>query len=243
MEFADIHSHILPMLDDGSKSVEQSVNMLQIAAGEGIKYMIATPHNMPGKGHSSYELICNKASMLQELCETKGIPIVICIGTEYFYREEVLDILEREEAITLNNSEYVLVEFDPAVDKIYFRNAVRDVMATGHRPVIAHVERYVSILRDILLLADIKKMGALLQVNAASVVGDNGRQARKDVRRLLKERLIDFVATDAHSDGSRAPYMQKCASILYKKYGREYAKALLGGNAEKYLNIKGREGR
>ena len=112
-------------------------------------------------------------------------------------------------------------------------------MATGYRPVIAHVERYLNILQDIALLTDIKKMGALLQVNAASVVGDNGRPIKKDVKELLKRHLVDFVATDAHSDGRRAPYMQKCASVLYKKYGREYAEALLFGNAEKYLNIEG----
>ena len=239
MEFADIHSHILPMLDDGSKSVEQSVNMLQIAAQEGIGYMIATPHNMPGKGHPSYERICDRTRTLQELCQNRGIPINIRIGTEYFYREEVLEILEQEEAVTLNGSECVLLEFDPTVDKVYFRNAVRDVMATGYRPVIAHVERYLNILQDIALLTDIKKMGALLQVNAASVVGDNGRPIKKDVKELLKRHLVDFVATDAHSDGRRAPYMQKCASVLYKKYGREYAEALLFGNAEKYLNIEG----
>ena len=90
-------------------------------------------------------------------------------------------------------------------------------------------------MEDIAILYDMRKNGILVQVNAMSVTGDNGRQAKKDVRNLLKKGLVDFVATDAHSDGRRAPYMQKCADILYKKYSAEYANRLLFKNAEEIL--------
>ena len=115
------------------------------------------------------------------------------------------------------------------------RNALRNILGLGYTPVIAHAERYVKLMEDISVLCDMRKNGILVQVNAMSVTGDNGRQAKKDVRNLLKKGLVDFVATDAHSDGRRAPYMQKCADILYKKYSAEYANRLLFKNAEEIL--------
>lgn len=235
MGFIDIHSHILPNMDDGSHSVHQSLEMLRIAGNQGITTMIATPHNMPGKGCPSTALVHESVERLQEIALQEGIPIEIIPGTEYYYREEVLELFEQEEGITLGDSCCVLVEFDPMAERIYVRNALRNILATGYRPVIAHVERYVKVMEDISVLWELKKMGVLIQINAASVVGDNGRQAKKDTKRLLKEHLVDFAATDAHSDGRRAPLLEKCADILYKKYGGNYADALLFGNAEEYL--------
>lgn len=235
MGYIDIHSHILPNMDDGARSVNQSLSMLRIACEEGIDLMIATPHNMPGKGCPDAELVYQNVEKLAELADREDLPIQILCGTEYYFREEVLELLEEDRAITLGGSDCVLVEFDPMVDRAYFRNALRDILGTGYRPVTAHVERYGKVLEDISLLKDLHKMGVLFQVNAASVVGDNGRQARKDVKSLLKDELVEFVATDAHSDGRRAPYMEKCAGLLYKKCGSRYTDALLFGNAEKYL--------
>ncbi len=233
--YIDIHSHILPGLDDGSRSIQQSLEMLRIAYEEGIELMIATPHNMPGKGQPSQETVRKRAEKLQELAKQEDILIPILIGTEHYFREEVLEALEDEAGITMNSSEFVLIEFEPMVEKTYFRNALRDVLGTGHRPIVAHVERYAKVMEDKTMLADLKKMGVLIQVNAASVIGDNGRQAKKDVKWLLKQRLVDFVATDAHSDGRRAPFMNKCAKYLYKKYDAEYVNELLYANAQRYL--------
>lgn len=235
MGFIDIHSHILPNMDDGSHSVHQSLEMLRIADNQGITVMIATPHNMPGKGCPSPGLVYESVERLQEIALREEIPIRIMPGTEYYYREEVLELLEEEAGITLGNSCCVLIEFDPMAERVYVRNGLRNILAIGYRPVIAHVERYVKVMEDISVLWELKKMGVLIQINAASVVGDNGRQAKKDTRRLLKEHLVDFVATDAHSDGRRAPLLEKCADILYKKYDGNYADALLFGNAEEYL--------
>jgi len=235
MNYIDIHSHILPGLDDGSRGMHQSLEMLRIAKEEGVELIIATPHNMPGKGQPSLKKIKDCLEKLTHEAKLEGVYIPILIGTEYYYREEVLQTLENENSINMNGSEFVLVEFEPMVEKVYFRNALRDILATGHRPIVAHVERYAKIMKDKSMLSDLKKMGALIQVNAASVIGDNGRIAKRDVKWLLKQRIVDFVATDAHSDGRRAPFMQKCAKYLYKKYDEEYVNGLLYANARNYL--------
>ncbi len=235
MGYIDMHSHILPGMDDGARSMGQTLRMLEIAVSEGITTMIATPHNMPGKGCPPGSVVRRKVDELCHTVEQEGISLEIVAGTEYYYREEVLDFLDSEDVVTLGNSDCVLVEFEPLAERNYIRNALRNILGLGYRPVIAHVERYAKLMEDTPVLGDMRKNGILVQVNAMSVTGDNGRQAKKDVRNLLKKGLVDFVATDAHSDGRRAPCMKKCADILYRKYGTAYVDALLFGNAERFL--------
>jgi len=237
MGYIDVHSHVLPGLDDGSRSMEQSLEMLRIAHDEGIEIMIATPHNMPGKGQPPREKVLEWIQNLQEEADREGIPVQLVMGTEYFYREAVPELLEDGKGIGMNGSEYVLVEFDPMVESRYFSNALQDIMGAGYTPIVAHVERYAKVMDNPTILKDLKRMGVLLQVNAASVIGDNGRVTKKDVKKLLKERLVDFVGTDAHSDGRRAPRMEKCAAYLTKKYGGDYAWELLCNNAKEYFGI------
>lgn len=235
MGYIDMHSHILPGMDDGARSMGQTLRMLEIAVSEGITTMIATPHNMPGKGCPPGSVVRRKVDELCHTVEQEGISLEIVAGTEYYYREEVLDFLDSEDVVTLGNSDCVLVEFEPLAERNYIRNALRNILGLGYRPVIAHVERYAKLMEDTPVLGDMRKNGILVQVNAMSVTGDNGRQVKKDVRNLLKKGLVDFVATDAHSDGRRAPCMKKCADILYRKYGTAYVDALLFGNAERFL--------
>lgn len=235
MEYIDIHSHILPGMDDGARSLRQSLSMLHMACEEGIGLVMATPHNMPGKGCPDAELVRAAVENLAEHAAQEDLPVEILWGTEYYYREEILELLEAGQGITLGDSDCVLVEFDPLVERTYFHNALRNILGAGYRPVVAHVERYGRVLEDMSLLRSLKKMGILLQVNALSVTGEDGRQAGKAVRKLLKNGLADFVATDAHSDGRRAPRMAKCAEVLHRKYGGSYAEALLYGNAERLL--------
>lgn len=241
MGFIDMHSHILPNMDDGSHSDEESLEMLRIAYEEGTDIIFATPHNMPGKGRPSPPKVYAAVERLQGLADDADIPIQILAGTEYYFREEVMDILERDQAIPFGNSEYVLVEFDPMAERNYIRNSLRDIRGTNYIPVLAHVERYLRAMEDMEFVAGLQKLGVLIQVNAASVTGDNGWKAKQDVKKLLKQHLVDFIGTDAHNSARRAPHMARCADILYKKYGSEYADELLFGNAEYYF-LKGTDG-
>lgn len=228
MGYIDVHSHILPGMDDGSRNREQSLRMLEIACKEGITIMIATPHNMPGKGCPGRETVERKCEQLQEAAGEAGLTITILMGTEYFYREEILELLEEGRGITLAGTDRVLIEFDPGADKIYIRNAVREILSLGYVPVIAHVERYMHLMeKGFGAISEMRKMGALIQVNSASVTGDNGFKTKQAVRALLKMRLVDLIGTDAHSDGRRSPGMKDCADYLQKKLDPEYASYLL----------------
>ena len=105
----------------------------------------------------------------------------------------------------------------------------------GYTPVIAHIERYMCVLEDWKLALELKNMGAVIQVNAGSVIGDSGSKVKKFIKRLLKEEIVDVIGTDAHSNGRRSPRIQECAKYICRKFDEDYAKALLRDNAERIL--------
>lgn len=232
----DIHSHILSRVDDGARSLEQSKAMLDIAWKQGISTIIATPHHMPGTKNASPETIANRVAELQAYADEKHYDMEILTGNEIYYYGEVSERLEEGKVCTLNESDCVLVEFSPMDDATYIRNSLSELQNMGYDPIIAHVERYMSLHKGSYeRIQELKDMGVLIQMNAASVTGGFGRQAKALAEKLLKKKLVDFIGTDAHDDGSRAPKILECAQILQKKCDAEYVEKLLYRNAEKYL--------
>lgn len=232
----DIHSHILPGLDDGAGDWEQSCEMLKIAHEQGIKKIIATPHFMPGRRNASPETIRNKAKRLQAYIEEQGYDMQVYTGNEIYYNGDVTEKLECGSVLTLADSSFILLEFSPMDDYRYIYNSLAELVSEGYRPILAHAERYEAISRDIKSrVEDLKKMGVLIQINASSVEGKHGRQEKKTIKELLKNQLVDFIGTDAHGTLSRAPYIEKCVKQLSKKCTSEYKEAILYRNAEKIL--------
>ena len=234
--FVDMHSHILPGLDDGSRNMEMSMRMMRIAWEEGIRTIIATPHNMPGKGRGELHKTLERIRELEEAARSEGIEITLKAGSELYYRQEIPELLERKEAVPMNGTNLVLVEFEPMNDTRYIMNALKDIINVGYTPIVAHIERYPALFdRKLDQIGDISELGCYIQVNASTISGKLGWKMKQYMQKLLKEELIDFVGTDAHSDGRRAPRIQECAKYLYKKCGKEYADSLLFGMAEELL--------
>lgn len=232
MGYIDIHSHILPQMDDGSQSMEQSLEMLRIAEAEGIAVMFATPHYKSGRFRADSKEVSRALQKLQRAAAEEGLEIQLYPGTEIYYRSELEDKLDNAELHTMNGSNYVLVEFSPLEDYAYIRNAMDDILSIGYQPILAHVERYQCMLKDKKRVLELRDMGCGIQANAGSITGDFGFTAKHFLWKLLKEELIDYIGTDAHNAEKRRPAMKKCASLLYKKCDREYTDALLYGNAQ-----------
>lgn len=229
----DIHSHILPALDDGAKDWEQSDAMLSIAYRQGIKTIIATPHYMPDSKKGNSERILKRVKMLQDHAEEYDYDMNIYAGNEVYYHEEVPDLLDEGEILTLAGSTYVLVEFSPADDARYIRNALRNIQAFGYKPVIAHVERYENICKKPFdKIEELRQMGILVQVNMSTIEGRMGKKMQRIVMKLLKKQMVDLLGTDAHSDGHRSPQAEGCVAILQKKLPSDYVDRLLYKNAE-----------
>lgn len=230
--YTDVHSHILPGMDDGARDISQALEMLRIAREEDIGTMYATPHFMPGKGCPDRDGIRKALENLRRAAEAEGLQLSLRCGAEYYFRQEVLELMETDGIVPLEGTDCVLTEFGPCEEGKYIRRAVCGILDRGYIPVIAHVERYAALMKkgyeDI---REMRRMGALIQINAGSVTGDYGGRAKRDTRMLLREGLGDLLGTDAHSHGKRAPRIQKCADYLYRKLDRGYAERLLFGSA------------
>ena len=217
--YIDIHSHILPGIDDGSDSIDTSLRMLRMAAKDGISQIILTPHNKPWHRNVDCAEMKDKMDRLRERERQEGLDIRLYTGGELYYRSGLTEELDRGRAETLAGSRYVLVEFDPLADYDYIRNGVYSLLTGGYYPIAAHVERYGNVCCKINRITELIDMGCFMQVNAASVMGQCGIGMRRLTKKMLKQNLVHFVATDAHDADQRAPRLFKCAEYIGKKYG------------------------
>lgn len=235
MNYIDIHSHILPHLDDGARDMDTCLGMLRIAAAEGISDIVVTPHYRSGRFRGDRRQTDKVLAEVRAAMEEEGIHINLYPGCEIYYRSELEEKLESGQLSTMNDTEYVLVEFSPMEDFMYIRSAMDELFSIGYTPILAHVERVQCIEKKIEYARELKKMGCELQVNASSIMGDTGFWCKRFVHKLLKEELVDYIGTDAHNTDVRKPAIKKCAELLYKKYDRAYADAVLYKNAAKRL--------
>ena len=142
MGYIDIHCHVLPGVDDGSSNMDETVEMLKIAASQGISDMIVTPHYKQGRVGTPKEVIDRMITEVEKYAALSGISIKLHPGTEIFYNSSLEEKLESGWLATMNGTEHVLVEFSPSDNFQYIRNAIDDLMGLGYRPILAHVERY-----------------------------------------------------------------------------------------------------
>ncbi len=234
-EYTDIHCHVLPGVDDGSRSMGQTLEMLRIAESEGFRNIIATPHYREGRFQTSGEKIRLKLQEVRRCAAEAGIRVNLYAGREIFYSGALEEHLESLEVGPLNASDYLLIEFSPFEDFKYLRNALENVLGLGFTPILAHAERYQCLVKRWENVEQLRGMGCEIQVNGDSIVGGNGYKVRRFVHRLLKKGLVDYVGTDAHDEKDRSPRIRKCAALLCKKYGEEYAGELLNDNAVQRL--------
>lgn len=234
MTFTDIHCHILPGIDDGASDENVTRQMLQMAYDEGIRVMVSTSHYVSAVGDDFWkrrkEALRKTASIAKEI----GDDFRIVPGTEILYSEEALQELIEGKIWTLNGTKYVLVEFPTYVDFPYIRRALCNLQSHGFYPVVAHVERYEAIY-SAERIEELINMGVLLQANAGSIIGKDGRQVKKFLLRLLKNRQLHMIGTDAHGTKTRRPLMKKCAHYIQKKTDEAYCREICRDNARKII--------
>lgn len=236
--YIDIHSHILSGVDDGAKDTTTSMQMLRMAAKDGIAEIILTPHNKPGH-HSKASVWTVKTEELRERLAQENIDIKLYLGNELYYRSGLADEIADGSAYTLAGSHYVLIEFNPLDDYDYIRNAIHTVLMDGYYPILAHAERYQNVCTKKDAVTELVEMGCYIQVNAGSIMGKFGFGTKQFTRKLLKQCQIHFVATDSHDTGGRAPYLSDCAEYISRKYGEGYSRKLFHDNPECILQDEG----
>ena len=151
-------------------------------------------------------------------------------GNEFYYHDGIFQGLDEDRACTMAGSSYVLIEFDPMERFEYIRNGLYEALTHGWRPILAHAERYNAILGKTENVEELIRLGSYIQVNAGSVLGKTGMGARQFTKKLLKEHLVHFVATDTHDIKRRKPVLSDCGRYVSRKYGEMYAQCLFHDN-------------
>lgn len=235
MQKIDMHCHILPGIDDGPKTIEQAIKMLELASKDGITHILATPHFHYRKGNATPERIRGTVEELQGAANAVGIPIRVYPGNELYYTQELLELVKKEQVLTLADSDYVLLEFSIETEKRTIQNAVYEFRSAGFYPIIAHMERYSAFQKDPEFIENILEMGAYYQIDLGSFQGDAGWKMKRLSQRIMKEGMLHFVATDAHDLLKRRPEFGKWADWVTKRHGKEMLVQLLDKNPEMIL--------
>lgn len=197
MDNTDIHSHILYGIDDGSKTIEQSINILKKCEQEGISKMILTPHYIENTDYNKNNQEKNELfNILKEEAKKQNINIELYLGNEVYASDNIEELIQKKEIATLNNSRYMLIEFPLLNENLNDINIIYNLKLSNITPIIAHPERYEYITIDKII--EYIKMGALIQINEGSLLNYYGKKAKKIAKQLLKNRLVHFIGSDIH---------------------------------------------
>ena len=222
----DIHCHILPNVDDGSESLEESIEMAKIAESEGITKIVNTSHcHFDFKYKKGNELKLELEKFNQALKE-ENINIEVLLGNELYYTSDLIERFDELDFFSMNNSKYILMEFSPINFPKNIEDVIYEIKIRGYIPIIAHAERYKQVQEDVNIVLDCIKEGALIQVNASSILGKNGEKTEDTSKKLLDNNMVHFVATDAHSSNRRRPLIKDSYNYILKNYGKEVSEKL-----------------
>ena len=229
----DIHCHILYGVDDGASDLSVSTAMLDRMAEMGVTDVITTPHFRHHMFPYPQDLIDEAFSKLSVYASSRGVTLYP--GCEYHVSHDIFENLENGRVHSMADTNYVLTEysFSDSLDRII--SYTQELVMRGWKPVIAHAERYEVFHRKPHLAEDVLDAGAMIQVNADSVLGLDGRAVKKTSRKFLDLELVDFIASDAHDLGERASRLDECCAFIRKKYGEKTAHLLFEENARRIL--------
>ena len=222
----DIHSHILPCVDDGSKSASQSLSMVKTAISQGVTDLFLTPHYR-GVFTFCKEKLAKEFEDFKNLVKQQNLPINLYLGQEIYFDEQAKDCLKNGELLTMNGTKYIMLEFsyNQSTD---IAEAVYQTKYMGYKPIVAHIERYSYLTID--EICEIKSLGGIIQVNADSLLGKVYGISKRNILNLIQNDLVDVVAGDMHF--SREYLMQTAYKFTNKKFGQQVADKLFIQNAK-----------
>lgn len=228
----DFHSHILPNIDDGSRSLNETINILKEAQKAGFTKVISTSHYIEGYYETSEE---ERTKLLNEVKENFR-DMELYLGNEIYITNQMTNLISEKKASTINNSKYVLFELPMNTKSMEVKEVVFRLMEKGYIPIIAHPERYKYVKENIEYVRELADMGVLFQSNYGSSIGMYGKKAQKTQKKLLEEGLIHFFGSDVHTVEQVYTKMPKILKKLRKIISEEELEQLSTVNPQKVLN-------
>lgn len=235
----DIHSHILPGLDDGPADMETALIMCRMAARDGIKVIAATPHVLNDVFAPEKDLIIRTTDELNNAVRKEGIPLTIVPGSEHHLTHDIIERIDQKLVLTYaDRGNYILIEPSFLSPHPRFREIIFDIMLRNLVPVIAHVERLPYFFNQYELMEDLVRQGALLQVTSGSILGKFGTQADVFSNELIRRKLVAAVSSDAHGTQSRRPLLSKAFKKVEQDFGEETARHLFVSGPGKIIDYE-----
>ena len=221
----DIHSHILPGVDDGASNEEETYEMLKMSYDEGIRRIMTTPHFHVELRKEIFRDWDRAFRVTERLAKEIAPDFRIYRGAEVFFHSKVIQMLEDGYPITLNNTYYVLVEFPENVEFNYLVASLLQIQYAGYYPILAHVERYEALLKEE-RINELCEHGVYLQANSSAITGKDGPRLKRHILKLIQKDYIHIIGTDTHGMNFRPPMMSECMEVLDKKVGEEQRELL-----------------
>ncbi|WP_409344175.1 tyrosine-protein phosphatase [Paenibacillus sp. MBLB4367] len=241
----DIHSHILPGIDDGAQTLEESLEMARAAYADGIRTVIATPHHANGRYTNAAGNVTAAVASLNDALQTNGIDLQVLAGQEIRVYSKLVDDWHDQALLSLDRSSYILIEFPTAEVPKGIADLIHELRILGITPIIAHPERNQELLNKPDRLRELVELGALGQVTSHSITGLFGKKIQEISMQMCKSNLIHFVASDAHNMSNRGfglsrayETIEKALGFQYSEYYKENANSLITGEIISKWSVK-----
>ena len=233
----DLHTHILPGIDDGARNWEDSYRMAAIAADSGVDTLVCTHHaNVPSL-YQNYDsrYLDELFAELKDRLRRGGFPLQVLRGMEIYSTEDVVEKIAAGLLLPLHRTDYYLIEFDFHETPDFMEETIFGIMDLGKRPIIAHPERYVCLQDEPETLHFWMRKGLLTQVNRGSLQGNFGSECEETARIFMKHHMVTCLASDAHRPDERSTEMGRIFRQVSMEYSGQVARQLLSDNPRRIL--------
>lgn len=229
----DIHTHLLPDVDDGARTYEESIQEISLLVDQKVNTIFCTPHSNAASSKKIRFMFDALKRKVNYIYPNVGLYLgmEIYISPRYLY--DILQKLDNHQLLTLNNTNYILIEFNPNISYADFIKSITYLCHTTYKPIIAHTERIKMITNDLVKWA--KYNGCKIQVNYYSLYNEPNPNIRFRAHELIREKLVDFMGSDGHRIDHRSPKIKKGIQYVIDKCNPKYANDILYNNTQRYL--------
>ena len=231
----DIHTHVLPGIDDGAQNISDSLEILQALAKQGVTELVATPHIISGVYENTSEIINEKITEIQDLIRENQLNLILHSGAELYCEPDLISKVKKEN-LTLAHSNYVLIETELQRFPDNFEEILFNFQQEGFRPIIAHAERFSPFMNNIDHLLTIVNREIYVQMNSGSIMGVFGNAVKYLALEMLKIGCVHVIASDVHGLQKRPILMKDAYDLVASNYSEKLAEILFYENPKRILN-------
>lgn len=234
-EICDVHSHVLPGVDDGPADLDETMSALEEAKRQHIDALIVTPHFHPGRYMVYAPQIFDALEKVRGECSRRNFDMILYPGQECYYYSGLVEQLNQKKILTLADSRYVLVEFEPDCPYSHLQFGVRELQSNGYVPVLAHFERY-QCLQDQENILEMREKGVLLQMNFDALLQRDGLFHRRPWKQFVRQGLVDLLGSDCHGTAFRPYHAEAALEWLHEELPEDLVERMLYTNVQKIIH-------